>query len=94
MWLDIIFIIFILNKYINNLSLEYFQILKKLYKYLLEVRLILKYIKIPKIYIILGILLNNNIYLNIYNNLNWGEDEDNYHFIINYFFKIIDGVIS
>ena len=68
--MDIIFIIFILNKYINNPSLKHFQTLKKLYKYLLKTKLILKYIEVPGIYIISEILLNNNIYLNIYNNLN------------------------
>ena len=91
--MDIIFIIFILNRYISNLFLEYFQILKKLYRYLLRIKLILKYIRILEIYIILGILLNNNIYFNTYNNLDWGEDKNNYYFIINYFFEIAGGII-
>ena len=94
MWLNIVFIIFILNKYISNLFLEYFQMLKKLYKYFLGIRLIFKYIEILGIYIILGVLLGDDIYFNIYNNLNWDEDEDNCYFIINYFFKIAGGVIS
>ena len=93
MWLNIIFIIFILSKYINNPSLKYFQILKKLYKYFLKTKLIFKYIGILKIYIILGILLDNDIYLNIYNNLDWGGDKNNYYFIINYFFKIVSRAI-
>ena len=88
------FAISILNKYINNLSLEYFQVLKKLYRYFLGAKLIFKYIKILKIYIILGILLDSNIYLNIYNNLNWGGNKDNYYSIIDYFFKIADKAIS
>ena len=74
--------------------MEYFQALKKLYRYLLEVRLIFKYIEIPKIYIILEILLDNNIYLNTYNNLDWGGDEDNYYSTINYFFEIAGRAIS
>ena len=92
--MDIIFIIFILNKYINNPSLKYFQILKKLYKYFLRTRLTLKYIGIPKIYIILGVLLDNDIYLNIYSDLDWDKNKDNYYSIINYFFKIAGKVIS
>ena len=74
--------------------MEHFQILKKLYKYLLGVKLIFKYIKVPGAYIILKILLDSNIYLNIYNNLNWDRDKDNHYSIINYFFKIAGGVIS
>ena len=74
--------------------MEYFQILKKLYKYFLKIRLILKYTEILKVYIILRILSDNNIYLNIYSNLNWDKDKDNYYFIINYFFKIVNRVIS
>ena len=74
--------------------MEYFQALKKLYKYFLGVKLIFKYIGILEIYIILGILLDNNIYLNIYSDLDWGRNKDNYYFIINYFFKIIDKIIS
>ena len=74
--------------------MEYFQILKKLYRYLLGVRLILKYIEISEIYIVLGVSLDNNIYLNTYSNLDWGENKNNYYFIINYFFKIAGGVIS
>ena len=58
------------------------------------VKLVFKYTEILKIYIILEILPGNNIYLNIYNNLDWGGDENNYYFITNYFFKIIDGAIS
>ena len=54
----------------NNLFLEYFQILKKLYRYFLRVKLVFKYIRILGVYIILGILLGNNIYLNIYSDLN------------------------
>ena len=54
----------------SNLFLKYFQTLKKLYKYLLRTKLIFKYIEIPEIYIISKISLDNNIYLNIYNNLN------------------------
>ena len=69
MWLNIAFIISILNKYINNLSSEYFQILKKLYKYFLEIKLAFKYIGIPGTHIISRILPDSNIYLNIYNNL-------------------------
>ena len=87
------FAIFILSRYINNLSLKYFQALKKLYRYFLGVRLAFKYIKILEIYIILGILLDNNIYLNIYNNLDWGGNKDNYYSIINYFFEIAGGTI-
>ena len=78
----------------SNLFLKYFQILKKLYRYFLGIKLIFKYIKILEVYIILGILLNNNIYFNIYNNLDWGEDKNNYYFIINYFFKIAGKTIS
>ena len=92
--MNIIFIIFILNKYINNPSLKHFQILKKLYKYLLEARLILKYIKVPEIYIISEILSDNNIYLNIYSNSDWGKDKNNCYSIINYFFKIVNKAIS
>ena len=94
MWLDIIFIIFILNKYINNLFLKHFQTLKKLYKYFLGVKLILKYIGISEVCIISGISPNNNIYLNIYNDLDWDKDENNYYFMINYFFKIANRIIS
>ena len=94
MWLNIIFITSILNRYINNLSLKYFQTLKKLYKYLLETRLTLKYTEVPGVYIILKILLDNNIYLNTYSDLNWGGDKDNYYSIINYFFEIAGRIIS
>ena len=87
------FTISILNKYISNLFLEHFQILKKLYKYFLGARLVLKYIGILGVYIILGILLNGDIYLNTYSNLDWGRDEDNCCSIINYFFEIIGRVI-
>ena len=64
-----------------------------MYKYFLGVRLVLKYIKVLGVYIILEILLGDNIYLNIYNNLDWGGDKNNCYFIINYFFKIVGGVI-
>ena len=67
--------------------------MKKLYKYLLEIKLIFKYIGVLGVCIILGILLDNNIYLNTYNNLNWDRDKDNYYFIINYFFEIAGGAI-
>ena len=53
----------------------------------MEVKLIFKYIGILEIYIISEILLDNNIYLNIYNNLNWGGDENNYYSIIGYFLR-------
>ena len=68
--------------------------MKKLYRYLLEIKLIFKYIGILEICIILGVLLGGDIYLNIYSNLNWGGDEDNYYFIIDYFFEIVNKVIS
>ena len=67
--LDIAFATSILNKYISNLSLKHFQALKKLYKYFLRAKLTFKYTGIPGAHIILGILLDNNIYLNTYNNL-------------------------
>ena len=59
----------------------------------MEARLAFKDIKILKIYIILGVSLNSNIYLNIYSNLDWGGNKDNYYFIINYFFEIINKAI-
>ena len=92
--MDITFAIFILNKYINNLFLKYFQTLKKLYRYLLKTKLIFKYIGISEIYIILKILSDGNIYLNIYNNLDWDKNKNNYYSITDYFFKIVGGVIS
>ena len=58
------------------------------------VRLALKYIEILEIYIILEILLDSNIYLNIYSDLDWGGDEDNYYSTTNYFFKIANKAIS
>ena len=57
------------------------------------IRLVLKYIEVPEVYIISEILLNNNIYLDIYNNLDWGRDEDNYYSTTDYFFEIVGGVI-
>ena len=60
----------------------------------MKIRLTLKYIGILGICIISGILLGGNIYLNIYSNLDWGGDEDNYYFIIGYFFEIAGGAIS
>ena len=87
------FVISILNKYISNSSSEYFQTLKKLYKYFLGIKLIFKYIGVLEIYIILGMLLGGDIYLNIYSDLDWGKDKNNCCFIINYFFKIIGRVI-
>ena len=92
--LNITFIIFTLNKYISNPSLKHFQALKKLYKYLLEAKLALKYIGILEIYIISEISPNSNIYLNTYNDLDWGKDKNNYYSIINYFFKIAGEAIS
>ena len=89
-----LFITSILSRYMSNPSLEHFQVLKKLYRYLLGTRLALKYIGILEIYIILGISLDNDIYLNTYNNLDWDRDKDNYYFIISYFFKIADKIIS
>ena len=94
MQLDITFIISTLSRYINNLFLKHFQALKKLYRYLLGARLALKYIEISEICIVSGISLDNNIYLNTYNNSDWDKDENNYYSIISYFFKIADKVIS
>ena len=74
--------------------MEYFQALKKLYKYFLKVKLIFKYTGVSEIYIILRILSGDNIYLNIYNNLDWDKNKNNYYSIINYFFKIADKAIS
>ena len=74
--------------------MKYFQVLKKLYRYFLGAKLIFKYIEVLGVYIILRILSDNNIYLNIYNNLDWGGDKDNYYSMINYFFKIVGGAIS
>ena len=53
----------------SNLSLEYFQALKKLHRYLLGARLALKYIGVLGAYIVLEMLLNNNICLNAYSDL-------------------------
>ena len=78
----------------SNLSLEYFQALKKLYKYLLGVRLVFKYTEVPGARIISGILLGGDIYLNIYSDSDWGKDKDNCCSIINYFFEIADKTIS
>ena len=94
MQLDIIFAIFILSRYISNPSLEHFQTLKKLYRYLLGTRLILKYIKVLRARIISGILLDNDIYLDTYSDSNWGRDENNCYSMTNYFFKIAGGAIS
>ena len=77
----------------NNLSLEYFQALKKFYRYLLGARLALKYTGIPGTHIISGVLLGGDICFNVYNNLDWGKDEDNCRSIIGYFFEIAGGVI-
>ena len=74
--------------------MEYFQVLKKLYRYLLRIRLTLKYIGIPGVYIISGISPDNDIYLNTYSDSDWGGDKNNYYSIINYFFKIAGGAIS
>ena len=68
MRLNIIFTIFILSRYMSNLSLKHFQILKKLYRYLLKIKLVFKYTEISEIYIISGILSGSNIYLDIYSN--------------------------
>ena len=78
----------------SNLFSKHFQTLKKLYKYFLKIKLTLKYIGVSEAHIILEILLNDNIYLNIYNNSDWNRNKNNHHFIINYFFKITNRVIS
>ena len=78
----------------SNLSLEHFQVLKKLYRYFLGVRLVFKYTEILEICIVLGVLLGGDIYLDIYSDLDWDKDKNNYYFIIDYFFEIADGVIS
>ena len=92
--MNIIFATSTLSRYINNLSLENFQVLKKLHRYLLGIRLILKYTGILGAHIVSGVLLGDDICLNTYNNLDWGGDEDNHHSIIDYFFEIVGGAIS
>ena len=67
--------------------------MKKLYRYFLRVKLTLKYIEVLGVYIVSEILLGGDIYLNTYNNLDWGGDKDNYCFIIGYFFEIVGGAI-
>ena len=93
MWLNITFAISILSRYISNPSLEHFQALKKLHKYLLGIRLILKYTGILRAYIVSGMLLGGDIYLNAYNNSDWGRNKDNCHSTTNYFFEIADEAI-
>ena len=94
MRLDIVFIIFMLSKYISNPSLEHFQALKKLHRYLLGARLAFKYTGIPGAHIISGVLLGGDICLNAYSDLDWGGDKDNRHSTTGYFFEIAGGAIS
>ena len=83
-----------LSRYMSNPSSEHFQTLKKLYRYLLGTKLALKYTGVPEARIISGISPGGNIYLNTYNNSDWGGDKDNHRSTTGYFFEIADGAIS